>query len=161
MAIVLALVLEQRGLASDYALPPVTNLTLVEVHDGHYLPRYGIGSAVVITNATQLHRIAEFISTRTNQWEIPWSGVPVPKVVAELHTDTGMRLGRFGAGKGFFQWSARGDWFSRRASREEVEEFLRLLQVPLDSIDSGVNKPKPANKTVEATQPRLEDSDDQ
>lgn len=162
ISVVCLLALHRSALAGEYVLHTVTNLTLVEVRvRGYSPPRYDIGrtSTLTITNATGLEKIAEFINARTNQWEIPWAGVPVPTVVARLRGATNLNLGHFGAGNDFFERHARGSWFSRRATRNEIEEFLRLVGMPLDAIDPTPRKP--ANQPVEATQPRSEVSHDQ
>jgi hypothetical protein len=157
MVFTLLLVLDLRGLATEGVLPAVTNLTSVQVCDLRYLPPSR--DPVVITNTAHLQKIAEFVNTRTNQWEIKLASVPIPPVLVVLYSGTDQRLGAFGAGKDVFQRGWGREWFSRIASRQEIEEFLRLVQMPTDSVDPAWNKP--ANQPVEATQPHSEVSHDQ
>jgi hypothetical protein len=152
----LLLVLDLRGMASGDALPAVTNLTSVQVCDLRYLPP--ARDPVIITNTARLQQIADFINARTNRWEIRSPGsIQVPPVLVVLYS-TDQRQGAFGAGKEFFQRGWGREWFGRMATRKETEEFLRLIQMPLDSVDSAPNKP--ANQTLQPTRPRLDVSYD-
>lgn len=87
-----------------------------------------------ITDKSQVASILAFVNARSDQWDTPWYGVPVPTVVADLYAGT-VFLGHFGVGASFFELHRDGGFFSRAASDAERREFIKLLAVPFKKIE--------------------------
>jgi hypothetical protein len=79
-----------------------------------------------ITEPEAIRRIVDFVNGHLGDWEVPWTGVPVPGWDVRLYSRDAF-LGHFGAGDGFFETQRSGGFYSKRASEGEVLAFNRLI----------------------------------
>jgi hypothetical protein len=79
--------------------------------------------------------IMNFINERHTHWHLPEPGAPAPEVVAVIY-DGNQQKYVFAAGPSAFE---NGPYYmlSRRASREEYQEFLRIVGVKELHISRG------------------------
>ena len=110
---------------------------------------YGIGRAVVvnqghdslraITDSVELARIVEFVNARSDGWDVPFFGHPVPEVIIEFHAPSFLAgpssRGSFGAGGSFFSTQRVGRFGTRWATREEIAEFWHLTGVTPEMVN--------------------------
>ncbi len=106
--------------ATTYTLPAFRKVTHCEVRTNlNELRRR-------IDRPEQLAAVIAFVNARRDGWTVPWYGVPVPKRNAYCYANSKL-LGHFGAGQNFFGAQQEGGFFSREATRTELDEFLRLV----------------------------------
>ncbi|MBX3334106.1 MAG: hypothetical protein KF876_08280 [Nitrospira sp.] len=110
------------------SFPPFEHVTRIEVR----ISTDGLAST--ITDESQVESILAFVNARSDQWDTPWYGVPVPTVVANLYAGATF-LGHFGVGANFFELHRSGGFFSRSALDGERREFMKLLGVPFEKIE--------------------------
>jgi hypothetical protein len=110
------------GCESSVTVPPIGNVTRIEIRDN---------SNVLISEINdkkQIHAIAEFADAHRSGWETPWAGVPVPAIVADLYDGKSFK-GNIGVGPNFLETQRQGGFWSQRASRAEIKQFLDLAGV--------------------------------
>jgi hypothetical protein len=111
-----------------HSFPPFENVIRIEVRTNLDAP------ISTITDKQQISSIMAFVNARSERWEVPWYGVPVPIVVANLYGSSTF-LGHFGVGSNFFELQRSGGFFSRSASDAERKEFMNLLVVPFERLE--------------------------
>jgi hypothetical protein len=73
--------------------------------------------------------LVEFVNRRLTGWAAPWYGAPVGQVYFTFRS-AGRVVGNFYLGPWFFGRDY-GDFLSQSASRAEVEELGRIVNLPL------------------------------
>jgi hypothetical protein len=79
-----------------------------------------------ITDPEAVRQIVEFVNANLTDWEVPWTGVPVPEWYVILYSREAC-LGHVGVRDGFFETQRSGGFYSKRASEGEVLAFNRLI----------------------------------
>ena len=133
---VLTVAVTLLGCAAQQDRPPFPQLS--SIARVMVVMNYGRDTMPAITDTARLQAITAFVNARRSEWQVPWSGVPVPRVSAAFYRQAADKgaVYHFGAGPGFFEASSQpGDFASRRASAAETEEFLRLLRISEQSAD--------------------------
>ena len=105
--------------------PPLEGITRVDVRV-RLAGRDTIVTSII--DPDSLGRIVAFVNVRRGGWERPWSGIPVPVVMAEFYRGKEF-MGHVGSGASFLEAQREGDFASRPASAEEVAAFNALLGV--------------------------------
>jgi hypothetical protein len=78
-----------------------------------------------IRDPDRVARIMNFVNERHNHWHIPEPGAPAPEVVAVIYDGDEQKY-VFAAGPAYFE-NGPSYMLSRRTSREEYQEFLRVI----------------------------------
>ena len=121
-----------------YSFPPLTaTISHVEV-------RVPVATTIdVIRDTARIRAITTFVNARTTGWRVPPFGVPGGAVWVEFFGPPSAGsarptpLGGLGACANCFEAHFIGpgfDFNSRRATRVEIEEFARLIGVPISRI---------------------------
>jgi len=88
---------------------------------------------VELNDPQKVQPVVSFINSRLDGWGVPWSGPPVGQVYVNLLKRDGTPIGNFYIGPWFFGRD-QGNFWSRRATEEEVAQLEQLLSVPLMEI---------------------------
>ena len=80
----------------------------------------------------QIAPVVGFINARLAGWSVPYYGPPVVQVYLFLYKN-GEFIGDFYVGPWFFGRDY-GDFFSQRATKEEIARLEHMLGVPLAEI---------------------------
>jgi hypothetical protein len=118
--------------------PPFpTEIDVVTVHG------LGLDTLRSISDPDSISDLLAFINERTDRWGgiSDVFGVPIPLIRVDLYDsqdqqNRGFR-GSFGAGNDFFETQRVGTFASRPASTRELEEFARLVGVPVAWFRDG------------------------
>jgi hypothetical protein len=129
-AVVAASTLTFCSACQSTSFPPVENVVRIEVRTN------SDASIKTITDEQTIMSILAFVNKRSGGWETPWYGVPVPTVVANLHSSSTL-LGHFGVGANFFETQRKGGFFSRSATVAERRQFMELLGIPFEKISGS------------------------
>ena len=99
-----------------------------------------------IVDSTQVQQVVRFVNARNTKWGglSDIGGVPIPALRVLMYDSTvaynrGFQ-GSFGAGRGFFETQRDGRFASRSAERAELEEFAKILGVPVIWLETGIPK---------------------
>jgi hypothetical protein len=103
----------------------VTTITVTGSGASNFSPK--------IMDSRTISQIVRFVDSHRTGWDVPWSGVPVPVVVAEFYSGTEFK-GSLGVGKDFLETQRDGGFFSQSAAPDEVRGFLELLTPNTDSL---------------------------
>jgi hypothetical protein len=122
---------------------PDSGLKVPRVEGATEIRIYGLDSKLpaTIREPDRVARIMDFINDRHTRWHIPEAGAPAPEVVAVIY-DGDRQKYVFAAGPTSFE---NGPYYmlSRRASREEYEEFLRVVGVDELHVSREANVHRP------------------
>lgn len=105
--------------------PPLEGITRVDVRV-RVAGRDTIVTSII--DPDSLGRVVAFVNVRRDGWKRPWSGIPVPVVLAEFYRGK-VFMGHVGSGASFLETQREDDFASRPASAEEVAAFNALLGV--------------------------------
>ena len=100
----------------------------------------GLHPIATITDPARVAKVVAFVNANLSGWETPMFGVPVPGITAQFYTGTQFQ-GHFGVGKNFFETNRGCTFCSRSASRQEVMEFIALLDVDPGYLDINYRGP--------------------
>jgi hypothetical protein len=95
---------------------------------------YGYDTVAVITEPARIALLVDFVNARHDKWEVPWDGIPGPRVQARFQSTTGPRETYFGGGIEYFTSDINGFSATRDATMDETLEFARLTGVPIDAF---------------------------
>jgi hypothetical protein len=112
------------------ALPQAAKVSIETDYQSDSLP--------TITDSVRIAEITAFVNARRSDWGTLGFGVPIPRISAKFyeHANDRTPLAHFGAGPGFFESSHYiGDFAAKRATKDEIREFLRLIGAPPDAAD--------------------------
>ena len=92
----------------------------------------GTDTLAVLSDPERVAAVARFADARNDHWDVPWAGVPVPRVSAAFWRGSEFR-GSFGVGPNFFETQREGEFASRAASDADRAAFLVVLGLPADA----------------------------
>ncbi len=78
-----------------------------------------------------ISKLVEFINKRREGWIEPITGFPSTKVYIELYRD-GQYIGSFGVTENSFSMQRTGEWRSKPATEQEVQEQRRFPRREID-----------------------------
>jgi hypothetical protein len=84
----------------------------------------------VIDNPDSIAAIVAYVNQRQSGWGAPWTGIPIGQVKVAFYGSSEF-LGHVSAGPDFLETHQQGTFASQSATREELDEFARLIGVPV------------------------------
>ena len=93
--------------------------------------RGGSDTLAAVADPARVAAITRFVDARNAAWEVPWAGIPVPRVRADFWRG-GEFLGSFGVGSDGFTTQREGTFAARDASEADRAAFLDVLGVRTD-----------------------------
>ena len=108
-------------------LPPIETPDRIRVERTH--PKQLLAE---LKELQQIAPVVGFINARLAGWSVPYYGPPVGQVYLFLYKN-GEFIGDFYVGPWFFGRDY-GDFFSQRATKEEIARLEHMLGVPLAEI---------------------------
>jgi len=113
--------------ASARDLPLVEIPDVIRVEQNH--PKKVL---VELKGFKQIDPVMAFINSRPNNWDVPWYGPPVGQVYLLMLKDDRVTA-NFYVGPWFFGRD-HGNFFSQKATQQEVLQLEKLLAIPLTEI---------------------------
>ena len=119
LAVVLGVATLLAGCES-IGVPQLGNVTRIEIRRDHN------ELLSTITDAKQIAAVVTFTDSHRTGWGTPWSGVPIPIIVADFYDGETFK-GHIGVGANFLETQRVGGFWSRSASNAEIKQFLTLV----------------------------------
>jgi hypothetical protein len=108
-------------------LPPVEAPDVIEVERNY--PKQVIAE---LRDPDKVRAVVSFMNSRLTGWDVPWYGPPVGQVYLKLVKNDRL-VDNFYVGPWFFGRD-RGNFWSQRATEQEVQKLGELIGVPLLEI---------------------------
>jgi hypothetical protein len=87
-----------------------------------------------IEDKGEIFRIVSFVNQHRKGWTAPTTGLPIPRVHADLYEGPTFVAG-FGVGRGFFETHRDGIFLSKNASESDQKKFLELIGLSPSILD--------------------------
>jgi hypothetical protein len=98
---------------------PFEHVTRIEV-------RHHGGGTSPITSPAQIASVVGFANQELAGWKVPWAGVPVPDISADLYSESTF-LGHLGVGPGFLETQRDGTFLAKFVSSGREHLFRNML----------------------------------